>query len=205
MTGKTPHTCMFDLMDTLVWSPNLMDLFAKENAELLARFKQDRKKYQRETAQVADLYLADGRVEIRLYDEVMANLSKLKERHRVNIAVLSNGANATIEKILEQTGLKTVVDLALSLEQFPGLDKSDPGLYIAARERLTEQGLIVNTYTDDKADYCAASAQSKAIPRTYHIDRKGKTPQTDNGIKVIGSLDEFEHEEAMRFLSDIIG
>jgi len=179
---------MFDLMDTLVWSPNLMKLFATENAELLARFKQDPKKYQRETATVADSYLADGRVELQVYADTVANLQRLRQQSK--IAVLSNGKENTITRILDKTGLTSLVNEAFSLDQFEGRDKSEAELYRLVTQRLEGSGLYVASYTDDKDKYCLAAADSRIIPSVFQIVRTAELPQPKGNYKVIRSLEE---------------
>jgi len=186
---KKTKTRAFDLMDTLVWSPNLMSLFASENAELLAKFKEDPRQYQRETARVAEGYLADGRVELRAYEDVEENLDRLRQDGKV--VVLSNGVKSSISRILDRTGIQRFVDEAYSLEQFEGLDKSDQSLYQRFTHALTESGLSVVSYVDDKQSYCLAAAKSDAIPKVYQIDREGKSGERGE-CKLIRSLDEIE-------------
>ncbi|GEM_PF-3836903 len=178
---------MFDLMDTLVWSPNLMKLFATENAELLAKFKQDPKTWQRETARVADVYLADGRVEIIPYEESAQVLGRLRNSGR--IAVLSNGVPNTIDKIIKQASLDLLVDERLSLEQFNGRDKSEAALYTDVAEYLGSRGLSTANYTDDKDKYCRAASMSGVIPQVFQIVRAGEAKPSE-GYKIIKSLEE---------------
>lgn len=182
-------TYMFDLMDTLVWSPNLMKLFASENAELLAKFKQDPRAWQRETARVADAYLSDGRIQLEIYPETRSALSRL--RNDGKIAVLSNGTQPSINRILSQSGLDSLIDERLSLEQFNGRDKSDSELYADVSRHLSSKGLVIATYTDDKDRYCKAASASKVIPCVFQIVRAGEVkPCTD--YKTIRSLEEVQ-------------
>ena len=181
-------TYMFDLMDTLVWSPNLMKLFASENAELLANFKQNPKQYQKEAAQVADSYLADGRVEIRLYDETLNCLRNLKQKGK--IAILSNGTKDSVRRIMSSVGIDSIIDEALSLDNFGGKDKSDSELYPLVTDYLADKGLYVATYSDDKDKYCLAAANSVVIPRVFQVSRSTPLAESKGKYTVIKSLEE---------------
>ena len=178
---------VFDLMDTLVFSPNLMKLFVSENPDLMRRYKEDRRKHQREAAQVADSYFSDERVEIVFFPETIGCLERLRQDGK--IILLSNGTNSSIERIINVSGLGSLVDEGLSLEQFEGRDKAESELYGDVDKYLGSKGLSARAYIEDKAPYCQAACDSKVIPVVFNINRS-EGVKSGADYKIIKSLDE---------------
>lgn len=178
---------VFDLMDTLVESPNLLELLVGDHPDLMTKFKTDPKTHQREVAQTVDQYLTDPRLQLDVYMDTIPALDRLRATGK--IAVVSNGTGQAIKHIIEETRIAQHVDEAYSLEDFDNLGKDDPELYPRLQHKLSESGLSMVTYVDDKYKYCSAASDSRVVPRVYQIDRKGKFNDGENYV-VIRSLDE---------------
>jgi FMN phosphatase YigB (HAD superfamily) len=185
MTEEKQDVYIVDLMDTLVWSPNLIKILATDNPELFENFKKDPKKYQKEVAQKAEAYLLDNRVELRVFEDTIPALERLREQGRV--FVLSNGTRKTIQDILAKTGLEGYVSGSFSADEI-GADKSDERLYKGLSERLGKDSRLV-AYVDDKDKYCIAASQSGVFGQVCQISRD-KERESQGAYRVIKSLEE---------------
>jgi FMN phosphatase YigB (HAD superfamily) len=182
-------TFVFDLNDTLVWSPNLENLFVAENPELLKKYLADPKSHAEEVEEICDAYVAGNRVSFEVYPETVEVLNRLRQSGKITI--LSSSSANGLRMIADRTGISPLVDETLSYEDFPGRDKKDPRLYSEANEILGSRGLDMWSYVDDKSSHAGAAGRSGVVPVVYYIDRKRKATLREakqEGFGVIKSL-----------------
>jgi 2-haloacid dehalogenase len=100
--------------------------------------------------------LLDAYLNLECYPEVKDTLIILKQRG-LKTAMLSNGSPAMIESMVNNSGIKHLIDLALSVEEV-GIYKPSPLVYRLAVERLSVEPEEISYQSSNTWDVAGAAS-----------------------------------------------
>jgi 2-haloacid dehalogenase len=122
---------------------------------------------------------------LSIYPEVRTALAGLRPRR---LAILSNGSPAMLNAVVEQAGLRPLLDAVLSVHPV-GVFKPHPSVYQSAVSALGVPKESIAFVSSNYWDVMGATAFGL---RTYWINRSGTTPDTLNyaPVAVLNGVDQ---------------
>jgi 2-haloacid dehalogenase len=114
--------------------------------------------------------LLDAYLNLECYPEVKDTLSALKQRG-LKTAILSNGSPAMLEAMINNSEIKHLIDLTLSVEEI-GIYKPSPLVYQLAVERLGVEPKEISYQSSNAWDVAGAASFGLRVVWINRLDQK---------------------------------